>query len=326
MLTFAKLRCKPRHFHNFTGLTPEEFETLLQAVQPLYEQAEQRRLTKRERQRAVGAGNSFHLPLADRLLATLLYYRLYVSGALLSYLFNLDESNLSRERNHRMRPVLLQVLPVPMQDHLLSAVAAHGQSVQDQPAQAKPKKRIGTLQELFEAHPEFAEVWLDATEQEVPKPQAKQQRKRRYSGKAKCHTLKTQVLATKNLVLHLFGGLPGSLHDYTLLRASGVLHALPPHTIVRLDRGYEGVEEEYPQPPVHKPVRARRQAKVTALGRAYNAVLSRLRMPVEHLLGRLKKFQVLAGVYRGRAGDHEKTWSLVAGLHNFRQLGDLSWA
>ena len=85
------------------------------------------------------------------------------------------------------------------------------------------------------------------------------------------------------------------MHDHTLLRASGVLRQLPGSVAVRLDRGCEGVEEEYPEVHVEKPVRAQRHAKVTVLGRAYNRMQSRLRMPVEHLLGRLQKFKVLAG-------------------------------
>ncbi len=40
MLTVKKLRRKPKHFHNFTSLTPEQFDQLLLAVKPLYEQAE----------------------------------------------------------------------------------------------------------------------------------------------------------------------------------------------------------------------------------------------------------------------------------------------
>jgi hypothetical protein len=335
MLTVHKLRRKPRHFFNFVGLTPEEFDQLLCAVQPVYEAAEHVRLCSRERQRAQGGGGIFTLKLPERLLSTLLYYRLSVTGGLLGYLFGLEESNLSRERNQRMRPVLLQVLPVPMRDHLLWALEKLKESEEESkqepqepssgPSRSRPKKRIGTLKELLTAHPEFEEVWLDATEQEVPKPHNKQERKRRYSGKQKCHTLKTQVLTTKNLVLHIMGGLPGRLHDHTLLRASGVLHQLPEQTQVRLDRGYEGVEEEYPHASVHKPLRARRNAKLTALGRAYSQVQSRLRMPVEHLLGRLQKFKVLAGVYRGLAADHEDTFAVVAGLVNFRALGSLQW-
>jgi hypothetical protein len=328
MLTFSKLRRRPRHFHNFTGLQVAEFEVLLREVKRVYAALEAERLTSRVRERAVGGGAQFHLDVSERLLSTLMYYRLYVTGALLSYLFDLDQSNLSRERNERMLPALLEVLPIPMRDHLLSNLQAEKESQ----SQSRPrrKKRIGTLEELFEAHPEFEEVWLDATEQEVPKPQDQQQRKQRYSGKAKCHTLKTQVTIStttqrKALVLHVFGALPGSLHDRTVLRASGVLRRVPPQTLVRMDRGYEGVEEEYPEVEIHKPVRARRNAKITALGRAYNVVQSRLRMPVEHLLGRLQKFQVLHQKYRGPAHRHEDVFALVAGINNFKALANLQW-
>jgi hypothetical protein len=44
MLTVKKLRRKPKHFHNFTGLTPEQFDQLLLALEPLYEEAQEERL------------------------------------------------------------------------------------------------------------------------------------------------------------------------------------------------------------------------------------------------------------------------------------------
>jgi hypothetical protein len=91
MLTVHKLRRRPRHFFSFTGLTPEEFDQLLGALHPVYEEAEQMRLCSRERRRAQDGGGTFTLKLPERLLSTLLYYRLSVTGELLSYLFGLDE-------------------------------------------------------------------------------------------------------------------------------------------------------------------------------------------------------------------------------------------
>jgi DDE superfamily endonuclease len=122
-----------------------------------------------------------------------MYLRLYVSQTLLGYMFDLDDSNVNREINARMMPSLKQVLPVPMEEELLtpSSVQAHA------------KKRIGTLKELLEAHPEFKELLVDASEQEVPKPKRKLARKQRYSGKKKQHTLKSQVTVSNRLVLHL---------------------------------------------------------------------------------------------------------------------------
>jgi hypothetical protein len=58
MITVKKLRRKPKHFHNFTGLTPEHFDELFEAVEPLYERAEEKRLFDPKRLRTRGAGPS----------------------------------------------------------------------------------------------------------------------------------------------------------------------------------------------------------------------------------------------------------------------------
>jgi hypothetical protein len=175
-----------------------------------------------------------------------MYLRLYLSQPLLGYMFDLDDSRVSREINQRMLPSLKRVLPVPLQDELLNLGV-----------QAQAKKRIGTLKELLEAHPEFKEVLLAASEQEVPKPKDALHRKQRYSGKKKQHTLKSQVTVSNRLVLHLSKPVPGSVHDYTLLRATGVIYHLQDRK-VRLDKGYEGMETAYPEADVHKPLRAQR--------------------------------------------------------------------
>lgn len=330
MLSVKKLRKRPRQFVRFTGLSVEQFDQLLAELEPVYSQRQLQRLNRAGRRRELGAGHPFHLPLADRLLATLLYWRLYLSGALLGYLFHLDESSLSRERNLRMVPALLEVLPVPLQNHLLSALEPSDDTKQGQGRKNRPK-RIGTLKELLEKYPEFEEVWIDGTEQEVPKPKDKQKRKQSFSGKHNCHTLKTQVVTARtpegcNVILHSFGGLPGSLHDHLLLRASGVMYQVPPDCIVRLDRGYQGVEKEYPDTRIVKAKRARRNHPLNLLERCYNRVVNKLRMPVEHSLGHLKKFGVLAGIYRGQAKDYSDIFDCVAGLHNWRSLGRLNWA
>src|SRR5215210_4830131 len=123
MLTVKKLRRKPKHFHNFTGLTPQQFDELLLALQPLYEQAEEERLENPNRLRSRGAGRNFNLELPEKLLMSLMYFRLYLTQPLLGYLFDLDPSNVSREINGRMLGVLLEALPVPTQDEPLLDLA-----------------------------------------------------------------------------------------------------------------------------------------------------------------------------------------------------------
>ena len=93
-------------------------------------------------------------------------------------------------------------LPVPTRNLLFEA-----RSVEQQ-----VRQRIQNLEELLGQHPEFKELRLDATEQPVPQPQDKGDRRDRYSGshpigggKQQDHTVKTQVVTTDQVVLHMDG-------------------------------------------------------------------------------------------------------------------------
>jgi hypothetical protein len=90
---------------------------------------------------------------------------------------------------------------------------------------------------------------------------------------------------------------------------------------VRLDKGYAGTDKRYPDVAVVPPVKKRPGHQLTVLGRAYEHLLSVLRMPVEHHFARLKRFRILADVFRGRRQAHEDRFCIVAGLLNFRQTG-----
>ena len=330
MLTVKKLRRKPKHFHNFTGLSPQQFDELLLALKPIYQQAEEERLQNPNRLRARGAGRSFKLKLPERLLMSLMYFRLYVTQSLLSYLFDLDASNVNRQIKHMLK-ILPEVLPVPAQDDPLLELAAQSASSSSSSSSGGRKtkhtgKKISTLEELLEKHPEFKEILIDATEQELQKPKNKERRKDFYSGKQKRHTAKMQVLSTKNkLILHLCRHVAGRVNDHLLLRATGVMRKIPKGVVVRVDKGYEGIEEEYQEVRIEKPKKARRAQPLTVLEKIYNRAMSALRMPVEHAIGGMKKFRLLAGIYRGTEERYDESALVIAGLHNYRQLGKLSW-
>lgn len=332
MLTVSRLRRKPRHFHRFTGLTPAEFDSLLAEVTPAYEGTEQQKSTTRSghpnRHRKAGAGRPFVLPLPERLLMGLVYLRLYTGQSILSFLFDVDQSTVCRELSKRLLPILLTVLPVPLRDAPLRAQKpSEPESIENLPGQTgqtgPKRRRINTLDELLRTYPELSEVLLDATEQSMPQPEDKRKRKLAYSGKKHDHTIKTQILSTKELILHVFGGLPGCLHDVTLLGASGVLHQVPEGVRVRLDKAYtgEGVAKRYPNVQLEQPIKKKRGFVLTAFGRAYNHLLSVLRIPVEHHFARLQTFGILAGEFRGRWESHEDIFCIVSGLLNFRKTG-----
>jgi len=58
--------------------------------------------------------------------------------------------------------------------------------------------------------------------------------------------------------------------DLLLLRATGVMRKIPKGVVVRVDKGYEGLEEECPEVKVQKPRKARRGHPLTVLEKIYN--------------------------------------------------------
>ena len=85
----------------------------------------------------------------------LIYLRLYTSQSLIAFLFDIDQSNVCRELNKSLFPVLLAVLPVPRRDAPLrppsdwEQIANTIKESQDDSGDRTKKKprRINTLKE-----------------------------------------------------------------------------------------------------------------------------------------------------------------------------------
>jgi hypothetical protein len=70
-------------------------------------EAEIERLSRPDRQRALGGGRDQGLEMVDQLLMTLVWLRCYPKQHVLAYLFGVSESSVSRVLN-RMLPLLAQ--------------------------------------------------------------------------------------------------------------------------------------------------------------------------------------------------------------------------
>ena len=180
-------------------------------------------------------------------------------------------------------------------------------------------KKIGTVEELLTAYPEFAEVITDATEQQRRRPPPRTQR-RWYSGKRKRHTVKTQItINSAGRILLVSDSVPGRCHDYRLFRREGTAKQVPRAAPHYVDLGYDGAPTDYPDCRLVVPVKRRRNHRVlTRVERRFNRLHARLRVRVEHVLSRVKKYQLLAQVYRHRIVDYNRRFRNIAALANFR--------
>jgi hypothetical protein len=80
-------------FKFFTGLLVSEFDTICREIESKYDDHERKRLSKRKRERDIGAGRPFKLKARERFFLMLLVYycRLYITFTLSGFLFDLDQ-------------------------------------------------------------------------------------------------------------------------------------------------------------------------------------------------------------------------------------------
>lgn len=300
MLRFSTLAQRPRHFQSFTGLTVAEFRTLLGTIEREWRETRRTRGKQENRQRKSGGGRKLALPtLEDRLLVFVVYAKLYPSYLLLEHLVGVDESTVCR--------IVQELAPL-----LAKKLIIH----------RRPGRRLATLQDLKELIPDLDEVLVDATEQKIPRPEKKRTRKRYHSGKKAAFTLKTQILTdARGSILHVADSIPGRRHDYAYFQRTPVPRWLSGHPEITAyaDRGYQGVNTDYPAAAVRIPVkRSRKKRALTRSEKIRNTQLTKKRIVVEHTIAHLKKFRVLADVYRNAKERYGDLFQSVATLVNLR--------
>lgn len=180
MINLHKLLQKPKVFQRLTGLTPQKFMELLENLIPLWEESENKRLSRPDRKRAIGAGNKRKLNIGQALFLLLLYYRTYVNHVFIGMLGGIDDSNVGRYFR-RTEPLLAKQFRMP-------------------------QRKIKISEE------EILELIVDATEQET-----EQRIGTAYSGKKKRHTIKTQIAVTPHgTIKSVSQSVKGSMHDKKL--------------------------------------------------------------------------------------------------------------
>ena len=164
MATYVdRLSRSPADFPALTELTPDKLDGLLAESEPVHAAAEARRHDRPGRKRNAGAGSKFALPLGDRPLMLLVYYRAYVSRAFLGFLFAGDDATVCRN------VAALQLL--------LAGIFKI------------PERRVGLGDD------EARELFVDATER--PTNRSGRGQAAFYSGEKKRHKFKHQVVVVR---------------------------------------------------------------------------------------------------------------------------------
>ena len=295
------------------GMSLQEFEFLPAKIERVYPEEERKRLSKRPRRRAIGAGRRFALDLRNRVLLLLFYYRTYATQDVAAEVFGVGQAAVSRSIE-QIAPIVRQCVPIPARIH------------------AKAKK-ASTMEELEEIFPGLI-CLMDASEQQIRRPKRKDMERSHYSGKAGRHTVKVQyTVNTNGLIVHNTRHSPGRVHDVRVYRMKHptFLSGLPSRdgsdgkkgkTKVRVytDRGYPGAQKMYEEVEVMEPIRRKPGKKLSALEKEFNRLHSKIRVYVEHAIRRVKTWRIMGGVYRNPLKKYDRINDVVCGLVNQRLL------
>ena len=288
-------------FKALTGLRVAEFKQLVADLLPEYEQAQQKRLSRPERKRAIGGGRNFALDGRDQILLSVIWLRKYPTQEVLGYLFGVSDTTAGR---------------VPTR--LVPLLEAAGRDTMRMPDPGRQKRR--QLADLLADTPELVVV-IDTFEQRVQRHKDRKQADEYFSGKKKFHTLKSQVAIDEltGQVVDVADSVVGPTADIKVLEQSDLLNRLPEGVGAIGDLAYVGIDKLHPQGLATAPRRKPKGKPRPADDVAYNQAFSQRRIIVEHTIGRMRHYQAITQTDRHHRQRHTERVVAIAGLVN-RQI------
>jgi hypothetical protein len=317
IITEKILRENPELVKAFTGLPDQAFWALVQAVEAQLPAYEQERHERPDRQRAVGGGRDFDQPIVIRVAQAMTYLRLHILQEGVALLYGGTQSDVSRDLR-RLLPLIQRFLPCP--------------EVWEVKEEHPPLTgaEVLTLVELADQR-----ALVDATEQVVYRSQDNDERKRYYSGKKKAFTLKTQIVTDgEHHVEAISVAVPGAMHDKKLCDRVRTVERLPDGCEADADKGYQGLadevtlvtvsnvatgeEQQVPRVIIKTPFKKPKGQELTDEQKTFNRQLGAIRVRVEHCIGWIKNWKIIATRFRCAHSIYTRIMQVVCGLVNWQ--------
>lgn len=279
---------------SLTGLRVKEFESLVEQFRWNYQ--EYMHKEKPHRERKIGGGRRSHLPtVEEKLFFILMYMKTYPTYDVLSFIVGF----------HRTRACQWVLFLLPILEQTLGRAAV------------LPERQIRTIEEFLEQFPEVTEVFGDVTERRIQRPKNKRRQQKTYSGKKKAHTRKNVVLSdAKKRILLLTKTRSGRRHDKRLSDKDSVFVNLPEGIITWIDTGFQGIQKQHRS--TYLPKKRQKNHPLSYDEKTSNAIISSIRVIIEHAIGGMKRYQSLQQPYRNKKPFmDDKLMLLAAGLWNY---------
>src|SRR5260370_12530480 len=283
-----------RIYKALTGLSVAEFEDLRESF--CWNLKEYRIRITPERKRGIGGGRKSELATdEDKLFAILLYLKSYPTFDVFGFHIGLE-----RTRAFRWTQLLFPVLEMTLKRRLVL-----------------PERKITSVEEFQRLFPEIKEILVDGTERKIQRPQKKKRQNKTYSGKKKMHARKNIIISDKNRkILVLSPTRSARRHDKRLADKDSLFEHIPEDVGVVIDTGFQGVQK------IHRktfiPTKRSKGRSLTEEQKELNKLISSIRVPVEHAIGGIKRYQAVTQTFRNKKLQLTDTFILLAsGLWNY---------
>lgn len=319
MLTEKHLRENSLLIKAFMGLPAEVFWQIVAEMEAKLLAYELKRLDREDRQRAVGGGREFDLPLVIRIALVLTYLRLHIPQQAVACMYkDATQSDVSREMR-RLLSLMKQVLPCPEVWEMVEE------------GEVLSEAELLELEQLADGR-----VLIDATEQQVYRPgQDNEERKKYYSGKKKQFTRKTQFATDGEWDIKAISvSVPGAKSDKKLSDELKTVERAPAGSEMEADKGYQGLakqvemvtvrnvetgqEEHVPRLTVNTPFKKPKGGDLSEEQKAFNKALGSIRVRVEHCIGWVKNWAIIATRFRCAQTIYTEVMQVVCGLVNLQ--------
>ena len=107
-------------------------------------------------------------------------------------------------------------------------------------------------------------------------------------------------------------GCEGKTHDFKLFQESGI--TLQKAIWLLADSGYQGIQKLIENALL--PKKKSKHNPLTKQDKNYNKLLAQARIIVENIIGKLKRFRIIADKYRNRRKRFQLRFNLIAAIHN----------
>jgi hypothetical protein len=313
MFSEESLRQYPEVVRAFTGIPSERFWEMIGEMAQQAASYERERHERAERKRAIGGGRPDEHSLVVRVALVLTYLRLHGPQAVVALLYGCTQSDVSRELR-RTLPLISRVVPVPEGWPL-------SENLEEDVVDVLPLEALSD-----------GRVLVDATEQRISRAVDPLRRDAQYSGKRKLFTLKTQVVTDgQHHIQAISVAVAGRLHDKTLAEDVDTVQRLPDDCEALMDKGYQGLAQQVdfeidaqgaPVPcfTLKIPFKKPKGKELSAEQKAFNHDLSAIRVHIEHCIGWLKNWAILANRFRCDHAIYTPIFQLVCGLVNAQTL------